>query len=377
MRVLIASHSLEGAGGVQVYERDLALWLLDRGHSPIAYSTMLGDTARLLERRTVPVVDDLARVAVPPDIIHGDSAAETMTALLRFPSTPAVLLCHGWLGSTGIAPRFPRIRRYVAVDDTCADRLLLREGIPAEKVSVLLNAVDLSRFKQRAPLPEKPRRAIVFSNTAHELTHLPMIREACRSASITVDVAGEYSGTAVSEPETILGNYDLAFAKAKAALEAMACGLAVILCDSAGLGGMVRSDDLDRLRRLNFGMRALSRRVTAESVREEIDRYDAIDARSVSDRIRSIASSDMLHEALLAMYEDVIDEQAHDLNRPDASEESLAVSEFLRRLTLAQRADKMVHGSLYQALQRLLTTPLVGPAMTRTAQWFIRRSDRR
>ncbi len=37
-------------------------------------------------------------------------------------------------------------------------------------------------------------------------------------------------------------------------MEAMACGLAVILCSEAGLGGIVRSTDFDRLRRLNFGI---------------------------------------------------------------------------------------------------------------------------
>jgi hypothetical protein len=279
MRVLIAGHSLSEIGGVQTYERDLASWLLARGHSPIVYGAELGDVARELVRRTIPVTDDLRSVAAPIDVIHGDSPLETMTALL--PETPALFVCHGWGSLAEITPRFPRIVRYVAVDDTCADRLLLREAIPPEKVSVMLNAVDIDLFRQRVPLPAKPRRAVVFGNVAHELTFLPVIRDACRRASIDLEVIGAVAGTSAAHPEAILGDYDIAFAKAKCAMEAMACGLAVILCDVAGIGGMVRSTDVDRLRRLNFGVRALRKPLSADTIQAELARYDPDDARLV------------------------------------------------------------------------------------------------
>ena len=118
MRVLIAGHSLDAIGGVQVYERDLASWLLARGHAPVVYGTELGDAARQLDARTIPVVDDLRTVTAPIDVIHGDSALETMAALLHFPGVPAVFVCHGWESIGRSTPRFPRILRYVAVDDT-------------------------------------------------------------------------------------------------------------------------------------------------------------------------------------------------------------------------------------------------------------------
>jgi len=265
MRVLIAGHSLGEIGGVQRYEHDLAAWLLAGGHSPVVYGTELGQAARQLDAKTIPVVDDLRTITAPVDIIHGDSAVETMAALLHFPNAPAVFVCHGWENIGRTTPRFPRILRYVAVDDTCADRLLTREGIAPERLSVLLNAIDVSSFPQREPLPAKPRRAVVFGNLAHELTFLPAIREACRRASIELDVVGASAGTAVSHPESILGEYDIAFAKAKCAMEAMACGLAVILCSQSGVGGMVRTADFDRLRRLNFGIRTLQQPLSAET----------------------------------------------------------------------------------------------------------------
>src|SRR5205814_4172886 len=80
MRVLIAGHSLGEIGGVQRYERDLASWLLACVHSPVVYATELGDAARQLDSRTIPVVDDLRTVTAPVDSIHGDRAVETMAA---------------------------------------------------------------------------------------------------------------------------------------------------------------------------------------------------------------------------------------------------------------------------------------------------------
>jgi len=47
------------------------------------------------------------------------------------------------------------------------------------------------------------------------------------------------------------------FAKGKAALESLAVGAAVVLCDARGVGPMVTSSQLDHLRPLNFGLRAL------------------------------------------------------------------------------------------------------------------------
>src|SRR5438067_6196495 len=150
MRVLIAGHSLGEIGGVQRYERDLASWLLASGHSPVVYATELGDAARQLDALTIPVVDDFRMVTAPVDVIHADSAVVTMAALLHFSTTPAVFVCHGWESIGRTTPRFPRILRYVAVDDTGADRLLTRAGIAPERISVLLNAVDVGALDRKS-----------------------------------------------------------------------------------------------------------------------------------------------------------------------------------------------------------------------------------
>src|SRR5581483_5418394 len=124
LRVLITNNTLATRAGSELYVRDLATALLERGHQPVAYSTVLGEVAEELRMATIPVVNDLDLLAVKPDIIHGQHHFETMTALLRFPSAPAIYVCHGWWPWEETPPHFPRIRQYVAVDYTCRDRLV-------------------------------------------------------------------------------------------------------------------------------------------------------------------------------------------------------------------------------------------------------------
>jgi hypothetical protein len=45
-----------------------------------------------------------------------------LIALLHFPGVPAVRVCHGWADDAPVS--FPRVLRYVAVDETTRDRLL-------------------------------------------------------------------------------------------------------------------------------------------------------------------------------------------------------------------------------------------------------------
>jgi len=88
LRILITNNTLRWLAGTELYVRDVALGLLARGHTPIAYSSELGEVAAVIREATVPVIDDLDRLAVPPNVIHGQHHLETMTAVARFPASP-------------------------------------------------------------------------------------------------------------------------------------------------------------------------------------------------------------------------------------------------------------------------------------------------
>ena len=134
---------------------------------------------------------------------------------------------------------------------------LSKRGISSDRVDVLLNFVDLGRFTPRPPLPARPRRALVFSNQAREVGYVTAIREACRESAVDLVVAGQSCSHVIERPEEELKEFDLVFAKARAALEAMAVGCGVIVADLQGAGPLVTTRDFAYLRSRNFGMRLL------------------------------------------------------------------------------------------------------------------------
>ena len=339
MRVLIANATLATLTGTETYVRDLALGLLRRGHKPVVYSPELGEIARALESRDVTVVDDLRNVATVPEVIHGNHNTELMTALLHFPNVPAVFFCHSATDWNSSAPVHPRIIAWVAVDEACRDRLTVDHAIPEERVQLCLHGVDQERFKPRAPLPEKPRRALVFSNNANDFTHLTQVRQACDLAGISLDVIGSSSNSSNSHPESVLGNYDLVFAKARCALESLVVGTAVILCDARGSGPMVTTAELERLRRLNFGIRTLSEATNSQILLRQIKRYDATDAAEVSRRVRAAADLSAVIDNAIAVYEQVVDDY-HGREQTDDVVEARAAADFLRWLTLTTRQNQ-------------------------------------
>lgn len=338
LRVLLTNNTLALRAGSELYLRDVALALLSRGHTPIAYSPTLGEMADDLRRATIPVIDDLRHLGEPPDVIHGQHHTETMTALLHFRGVRAVYVCHGWMPWQEAPPVFPRIHRYVAVDDLCRERVVSEAGVAADRVEVIPNFVDLARFTPRGPLPSRPERALVFGFDASDDTYAPIVREACARAGIgTVDVVGYGNGNPTPTPERLLGEYDLVFAKGRSALEALAVGCAVVLCDVRGVGPMVGMAGVDRLRALNFGIRTLIRPMDAATVLEEIRRWDPADAAATSAHIRRVADREHAVERLVALYEQSRSAPPR-AGEGDAAAESDAAAAYLRdAASLAKR----------------------------------------
>jgi hypothetical protein len=325
LRILITNIFLTSRSGTEVVVRELALGLHAAGHVPMVYSPELGDIAREIAAAGIPVTDDLDRVPHQPDVVHGHHHVETVQALQHFPEACGIFVCHDRLAWHDTPPLFPRVLRYVAVDLNCRERLAESGLISDSKMRVIHNWVCTDRFPQRSPLPPSPKRALIFSNYAGMGTHQEPIEEACSALNIPVDVIGSGAGTAVERPEELLGSYDLVFAKARCALEAMATGAAVVLCDTSGLGPLVTTDAVEALREWNFGRRCLSRPLDPSLIKREIGRYDPRNARAVSSYIRENASFDSALDRYLCLYEEVLVE--HRARPPEARHE---VRDYLR-----------------------------------------------
>lgn len=376
LKILITNHRFATRSGTEIYVRDLALNLLKHGHKPVLYSPRLGGIADEIRFATVPVVDDLGAMAVSPDIIHGHHLDETMTALLHFPNVPAIYVCHDWYSVLDRPPFFPRILRYVAVDEPCYDKLIYECAVPVNRVRLLHNAVDLERFKLRSPLPCRPRRALLYCNYTEADEYLEALRDACARAELQLDVLGQRLGSIGSEPEKLLAQYDIVFAKGRSALEALAVGVAVIIYCMRSSGPMIRRSEIEHLLPLNFGIRAMADRLTPEemtnAVYQEIARYDAQDASEVTHYVRQFCSQDLAVDALISLYEEVITEYK-DAHTSDANAEGIAAAAYVRWSSLrGQKQLAQFNNSPATRLkQKVSRIPLVGKASLSLARRLI------
>lgn len=327
LTVLLTNIAFAGRTGTEIVTRNIALKLLARGHRPVVYAPRLGPLANEVRQAAIPVVDNIAAMRVTPDIIHGHHNPTTAAAIARFPATPAIFLCHDFVAWHDQPPALPAIRRYVAVSDKVADRLWMENGIPPEQVQVLLNAIDLDRFQPREVLPERPARALAYAQTTG---HLAAIEAACAARDIQLEVVGNGTWNVTTTPETLLPHYDLVFASALSAMEAMASGAAVIICDGRGLAGLVTPERFAEWRRQNFGLRALRQRITPEAVLAEIDHYHPDSAALVTRRLRTEAGLDDYIDQLVDLYMEVLfEQQRHGPVPPDQA--SLAMAAHLQQ----------------------------------------------
>ncbi len=315
LKILITNIRLDLRSGTEIVVRDFALRLSERQHEVTVYTPTIGGLAEELTSRGIPVVDNLLNVPYVPDVIHGHHTPSTAAAILAFPNTPAIWVCHDAKSWFDLPPRFSQVRRLFAVDETCKARLVESDGIPAGQIEILPNAVDLRCFQLRPfPPAAAPRRALSLVKHSGPET---LIAEACRQTELQFEAYGHGVAKPIDDVWRRCAAADIVFATARTALEAMATGAAVVLVDGRGFGGLVTTANFDLGRRLNFGLGMLKEQPTLAMLTDAIRAYNARDTAAVSQRIRQEADLDRMILQLEDIYISVIRETAGHCFDPD------------------------------------------------------------
>lgn len=325
LRVLITNLFVSHYSGSENVVQLLAAQLRRAGHAPVLFAPLLGPQAEDLRAQGFEVVDRIDQVTLRPDVIHAQHLTPALIAMTRFREVPVVYTCHSSTYEIEAPMLHPQIRSYVAVDEKCAETCRAR-GVPDDRLSVILNAVDMQRFQRRPPLPDRPLKALVLAKNRQ---HLETVRQACSEAGLALDEAGPATSRVIPDLESALGGYDLVFATARMALEAAAVGCAVIVCDGRGFAGMLSSTDLPAWRPMNFGIGILTEPVTVENLHGAIARYDAADAALVTDALRRTADAGLFLERYLELYRRAIAGVA-----PAADDVALANARWTEELTV-------------------------------------------
>jgi hypothetical protein len=347
MNILFTNHRLFKKGGTEAIIRDLAVNLERRGHTVLLFSSAPAPFGNSLADDGVPITTRLDSLPFVPDIIHAHHHIDSMTAIMALPGVPAVYSCHGATRSDA-QPKHPRILRYVAMTHSLRLRMVIESNIPEEEIEVVHNAVDLTRFSTTRHPPDQPRRALVYSGVLVPTNPLgAAIQEAARDTGLRVEFSGSLGGgRTISNPQELLLGYDIVFASGKSAIDAMACGCAVIVLSgaaggwaAANCGEMVDPANFERLRQVNFSVPSNASPPSVTGISEQIGRYTAANTEAVSRRIREVADFDIYVEQFIAIYQRVID-----LSRnvdPSPRAEQRAAYEYLRSISpWAQLADE-------------------------------------
>ena len=227
------------------------------------YAPRLGPLTETIRHCGIAVVNDPSAISDAPDVIFGAGVNELATLAARFPRSPSVQVVQHWDSWESMPCPLPQVALYVAVDALNFELLTNEFGIAREKIRLVYNAVDVAHIAPRTkPLAPRPRRAFVFAKAApgtDPRDYLPAIEEACASRNIEVVCEGRLIGRTVTEPLEVLGQYDLVVGSARTALEAAACGAAVLVADGRGLAGMLTTSNFERFRVNNFGRELLVR----------------------------------------------------------------------------------------------------------------------
>ena len=137
--------------------------------------------------------------------------------MIRFPETPVVYVMHDWASPFDHPPLLNRIRKYIAVEKTCLERLTIKVGCPNERTTILQPTVDTGKLWKRSKLPAKPQRALFYSD---DLVQQPLadVRAACDQHGISLDHSAVVLPENDNAAETMLPKYDIVFAHGRRCL---------------------------------------------------------------------------------------------------------------------------------------------------------------
>ena len=300
---------MDAYNGTTVYIKDLVIGLKRLGITPEVFTLRMGPVASELNALGIKVTYRLSELSTP-DVIHAHHNIALRKALLKFRNTPVVSWIHDRTSHLDIPLFRSNILQYMAVDYNCKERYCHDFNFMEDEVNVIYNWVNLERFQCKAAVANKPQKALVFSNYANDSNYLPVIKATCDALSIELDTIGKYSNNQTATPEHYLPHYDLIFGKAKAAMEGMATGAAVIVCDFRGLAGLVNPDNFGHFRKFNFGMKLMTRKITHSNLTAEIKAYNEADAIATTQMIREQADFEATLLQIVDMYKKLIDAYA-------------------------------------------------------------------
>jgi hypothetical protein len=318
MKVLMTQRALVNWAGTEMFTIEVANELAKRGHDVAVFSPRIGFPASLMIPSGVWVKSRLNELPWAPDVIHGQHHLQAMASLSYFVDSPAIYYSHGVFPWPEQSPVHARIYKYVVMCASMVPGLETTEGIPRDRVTVIPNFVNTRRFSEVRSAPAQPRTALLYGGSGFTADELLVLGQACSAQGISLEKIGYAYGNPRERPEAFLPNFDLVFAIGRCALEALACGCAVIPIVPGQAGSLLTRANFDDYAFSNLSPRysTSGRQIGTDWLAAELFSYSPACAADVTSHVRSARTLTGAVDRIEQAYRDAINEHecttAHD-----------------------------------------------------------------
>lgn len=328
-------------GGSELHTLEVVEALAGREHEVVIYAGEIGSLGRDCQKSGIRVVSDPRDCPWTPDVIHGMHRIHALKALMAFPHTPSLLHTHGFVPVLEKPFLHPRIFRYLVVSRGLIKHWSDGLGIPAEKIEFFPNHVDVRKFHCRGTVPNRPARALLFSNGRFTQDQITLLEDVCGAHGMEFEAMGRCVGKQVENPERLIPKFDLVFAVGRSALEAAAVGCGVVPVHGDMAEEMILPENYERFRSQNMAIRILShKKLSQEWIREQMARWNPDHVAEVTKLVRESASLQAAVARLEVIYDEVVRAQK-ETPRASPEEEIAAIQTMLQKEAAYEAPKKM------------------------------------
>ncbi len=271
MRVVIGTLALAYPGGTESYCLTVARELDRLGHDVILFADELGPLADQAAEGSFDVARELAELPPVCDAVLANDAITAGLLAERYPDTRLVYCIHSPIFDPQQPPLAPGLVDAIVAP---SERFAARGRAFALDVPVvrLTQPIDTERFAPSEPPRVPPRRALVLSNYLDGRRRDALVETWTAAGIECVRVGGK--DRVAFDVRRDIAEADIVVAKARAALEGMACGKAVYVFDAFGGDGWVTSENYKLLEADNFAGLATDHPVDRRGLAADLERYD-------------------------------------------------------------------------------------------------------
>jgi hypothetical protein len=292
MRILLGNNSLAMLAGSETWTFTLATELKKMGHHVACFSPELGVISHELEKKDIHSYNNFdpedtrpfsyvleEKVSHEYDVIISGHHHIVEYLRSRYPKTPIICVIHGimhFLENGEKAPEHPSlsagVNQFVAVSEEVQEKL--REDYNIDSV-IVRNFIDCERFNLKRPVSENKPKQILF-NSNYNLkndSEIEIMRSVAKHYGAKLAAVGmNFSQT--FDVSRAIEHSDIVVGMGRSVLEGIAAGRLGIVHGRWGTAGVVREDNIQAIKRVNFsGRNSGGSLMTPEEIIAEIDRY--------------------------------------------------------------------------------------------------------